>query len=173
MNRHRLQIVIVAATALAATPPAYSANWLWSTPDWAADAFIKAGVGLPDDHKASFVVATHVNPFVLFGDFDGDHQTDVAVLIRHLKTSKIGVAVARHSGPVDILGAGGAFGNGGDDFRWLDHWYTYTKAPVSRGADDTDPPSLLGDALWVEKTESASAIIYFTGAKYSWYQQGD
>jgi hypothetical protein len=81
--------------------------------------------------------------------------------------------VALQAGRVDILGAGTALGNGSDNFDWLDHWYTYTNAPVPRGADGTEPPKLVGDALYVEKSESASAIIYFHGSGYAWYQQGD
>jgi hypothetical protein len=44
---------------------------------------------------------------------------------------------------------------------------------VGRGADQKKPPVLRGDALYVEKTESASAIIYWDGSTYRWYQQGD
>jgi hypothetical protein len=44
---------------------------------------------------------------------------------------------------------------------------------VQRGADETAPPTLKGDALMVIKTESASALIYWNGRGYSWYQQGD
>jgi hypothetical protein len=32
---------------------------------------------------------------------------------------------------------------------------------------------LRGDGLLVEKTESASAILWWDGARYRWYQQGD
>jgi len=32
---------------------------------------------------------------------------------------------------------------------------------------------LKGSALYVEKSEAASAIIYWTGKEYKWYQQGD
>jgi hypothetical protein len=63
--------------------------------------------------------------------------------------------------------------SGGDDFSWLDHWFTFTKDRVLPGADGSAPPTLRGDALWVEKSESASAVIYWSGSKFSWYQQGD
>lgn len=93
--------------------------------------------------------------------------------MRERKTGKVGIAVARQAGPVDILGAGTFLGNGGDNFNWLDHWYTFTEAPVTVGADQSAPPKLIGDAIYVEKSESASAIIYFKGPGYAWYQQGD
>ena len=151
--------------------PARPVNWKLAAPEWAAAALAKKGVSL--DPSAPFVIAMHVNPYILFGDFDGDHKTDVAVLVRERKTGKVGIAVALQRGRTDVLGAGTEMGNGGDDFAWLDHWSVYTKAPVERGADETKPPKLIGDALLVEKSESASGIIYFTGSRYSWYQQGD
>jgi hypothetical protein len=96
-----------------------------------------------------------------------------AVLVHEKSSSKVGIAIARQGGEVAILGAGTAFGNGGDDFAWLDHWFTYTQDVVPPGADESAPPTLRGDALWVEKSESASALIYWTGSEFRWYQQGD
>jgi hypothetical protein len=34
-------------------------------------------------------------------------------------------------------------------------------------------PHLRGDALLVEKSEAASALIYWNGKRYVWSQQGD
>ena len=80
-----------------------------------------------------------------------------------------------HGGNVKsvVVGAGKDFGNGGDHFSWMDAWYVHPRGPVGRGADETDPPLLKGDGLMVIKTESASAIVYWTGTAYAWYQQGD
>lgn len=146
---------------------------MWSAPPWAVRAFEAAGVGLSAEGGGGFVVARHVNPATLFGDFDGDRKTDVAVLVREKSSAKVGLAIARQGGDVAILGAGSDFGNGGDDFAWLDHWFTYTQQTVRPGADESPPPTLRGDALWVEKSESASALIYWSGSDYRWYQQGD
>jgi hypothetical protein len=45
---------------------------------------------------------------------------------------------------------------------------------VWQGADRQNaPPVLRGDALMVVKLEAASAIVYWTGSEYAWYQQGD
>jgi hypothetical protein len=38
---------------------------------------------------------------------------------------------------------------------------------------ETGVPLLCGDALLVEKTEAASALIYWNGKRYVWSQQGD
>ena len=74
---------------------------------------------------------------------------------------------------VSILGAGRAIGNDGDDFRWMDAWHVHLRGTVSRGADGKAPPVLKGDALVLIKTEAASGLVYWDGARYAWYQQGD
>lgn len=130
---------------------------------------------LENDASAKrYALTAHLNPFYLHGDFNGDGRTDTAVLVRNSGTGKIGIAIL-HAGAKSIimLGAGRKFGNGGDDFRWMDAWHLYPKAPVQRGADETAPPRLRGDALMVIKTESASGLIFWNGKGYGWYQQGD
>lgn len=102
-----------------------------------------------------YVFAAHHNPFYLQGDFNGDGRLDCAILV------------------IRVLGAGHHLGNGGDDFSWMDAWYAYSKGEVYRGAGGSTPPILKGDALMVIKTEAASAVIYWTGTEYRWYQQGD
>jgi hypothetical protein len=163
----------IAVSLLATSLTAQPSSWQWPVADWAAVSLERAKIQLTPTPGAVYVVATRLNPMVLSGDFNGDHLTDFAVLVRHTKNGKIGIAVALQDAGVEVIGAGRAFGNGGDDFTWLDHWYTYTKAPVERGADQAPPPQLIGDALFVEKSESASALIYFTPSGYRWYQQGD
>jgi hypothetical protein len=165
--------LLIAAGRLAPASAANAPHEPWPAPAWAVTAFEKAGVHLEFSPSARYILTYHVNPMILFGDFDGDHRTDVAVLVRDPKTGKVGIAVARQAGGVDVLGGGVAFGNGGDDFRWLDRWYTFTRGPVEPGADQAAPPTLTGDAIWVEKGEAASAVVYFTGKAFAWYQQGD
>jgi hypothetical protein len=40
-------------------------------------------------------------------------------------------------------------------------------------ASETNAPKLHGDALFVSKNETASALIYWNGKRYVWLQQGD
>jgi hypothetical protein len=122
----------------------------------------------------AYELSFHLNPFYLRGDFNGDGKVDHAVLVKHLATGKIGVAIVHGgSNKVVILGAGTRGGAGGDDFEWMDYWQVYPKGPVKRGVGERTVPLLVGEALLVGKSEAASGLIYWNGRKYVWYQQGD
>jgi hypothetical protein len=115
-----------------------------------------------------------VNPFYLRGDFDGDGKLDYAVLVESKTNHKRGIALFLTSQRlIRVLGAGTKFTNAGDDFAWMDAWSVYGKRPVERGADEGPPPKLIAEAILVEKSESASALIYWDGKTFRWYQQGD
>jgi hypothetical protein len=116
----------------------------------------------------------HINPSYLEGDFNGDGKMDVAVLVTERSTRKLGIAIVHGTtGKVTILGAGIAVGNGGDDFEWMDSWQVYSKTRATHAAGETSVPRLRGDALLVEKSEAASALIYWNAKRYVWSQQGD
>jgi hypothetical protein len=138
-------------------------------PPEVSEAFRKSGL------DSTYAFTFNVNPFYLRGDFDGDKATDYAVLVKRKSNGKVGIAIIHgHGLRVAICGAGSLLGNGGNDFKWLDAWHVYKKGPTHQGATTEDPPPVLkGDALFVEKSEAASALIYWTGKKYKWYQQGD
>jgi hypothetical protein len=121
-----------------------------------------------------YEVAFRLNPFYLRGDFNGDGKIDVAVLVKQRSTGKLGVAIV-HGGTskVTILGAGTAVGNGGDDFEWMDTWQVYSKTRVAPGGNVTNAPHIRGDALLVGKSETAGALIYWNGKRYTWFQHGD
>src|SRR5689334_3864462 len=144
-------------------------TWLQeqNVPAWVHDAF--AASNLNEKYEFSF----HLNPFYLRGDFNGDEITDVAILVKEKKSEKIGIAIV-HGGNrhIFLIGAGRTIGNG-DDFPWMNIWGVYPKELVYRGAAERRPPTLRGEALLVEKAESASALIYWDGKDYRWYQQGD
>lgn len=141
---------------------------LQNIPGWVRDVYTEKEL----DKRVEF--SFHLNPCYLRGDFNGDGEADVAVLVRSLSDSEVGIAVF-HYGTKDarILGAGTVIGNGGRDFSWMNIWTVFRKGEAGQGATDKAPPKLLGDALLVEKSESASGLIYWDGEKYAWYQQGD
>lgn len=126
------------------------------------------------ERLSGYVLSAHLNPYYLHGDFDGDGFADTAILLKERITGKSGILILAGSGNrITVLGAGQPLGNGGDDFGWMDAWYVYPRALAQRGADGSDPPALRGDALIVIKTEAASALVYWNGREYAWYQQGD
>jgi hypothetical protein len=130
-------------------------------PTWAVKA-------LGPQFQTQYEWYDRVNPFYQRGDFDGDGTTDVAILVRHRTTRKVGIAfVHRATGAVHVVGAGTSLGNGGDDFTWLGVWR------VDDGAALREVPGFRSEVLYVEKPESAGGLIYWDGTKYQWVQRGD
>lgn len=149
-------------------PPSSSPGAIRDVPDAVKTALTNGSLG--KNYDLSFLM----NPFYLEGDFNGDGKIDVAVLVKQRSTGKLGIAIVHGTtGKVTILGAGVAIGNGGDDFQWMDSWQVYSKARAAHAASETSLPHLRSDALLVEKSEAASALIYWNGKRYVWSQQGD
>ena len=64
-----------------------------------------------------------LEPSFYVGDFNGDGKSDVALLIKEKTTAKVGIAIIDGGeSKIKIVGAGKSFGNGGDDFSWMDAW---------------------------------------------------
>jgi hypothetical protein len=165
------QLCLAHAVAFCATQTEVAQReWIQeqNVPRWVGEVF--AAKKLNQQYEFSF----HLNPFYLRGDFNGDKIPDVAIIVKEKKSGKVGIAIFHGAKrEVLVLGAGRKFGNGVDDFVWMNIWGVYPKRPVSRGAGEGNPPTLRGEALLVEKAESASALIYWDGKEYRWYQQGD
>ncbi len=141
---------------------------LASLPPHIREIFDKSPDGKP------YTISTHINPYYLNGDFNGDGQLDTAIVIIERRTGKKGVAII-HGGSrrLHLFGAGRDWGNGSDDFPGLNAWYVYRRGEVHQGATDKPPPRLVASAIMLIKTESASALLYWDGKRYRWYQQGD
>ena len=140
----------------------------YSIPEWVTTAMARSGL----DKTLGF--DARLNPFCHSGDFDGDGMTDFAVLVKERASGKSGIAlIHRRTGRVYVVGAGRNLPNGGDDFEWMDTWGIFNKGKVDQGATNERPPVLKGDALLVFKTGAASAILWWDGTAYRWYQQGD
>jgi hypothetical protein len=119
-------------------------------------------------------LSSRIKPSYLEGDFNGDSKMDVAVLVTERSTGKLRITIVHNTtGKVTILGAGIGIGNGGDDFEWMDSWQVYSKTRAAHASGEASVPRLCGHALLVEKSEAASALIYWNGKRYVWSQQGD
>lgn len=125
-------------------------------------------------------INTHLNPFYLRGDFDGDKEIDYAlaiversskkkgILIYHPKTKKhficgAGKAIKRRNGDV--------FEHDGD-YKWMDAWDVSDEKKVALGGGETGKIQLIGEAIHIQALEMFSGLIYWTGTEYRWYQQG-
>ena len=121
------------------------------------------------ERQKRLVVSGNMEPRYLEVDLDGDRAPDLAVLVRATRSGKTGIAILlRNRDGAVLLGAGSDFGNGGDDFSWMDEWFVYP-----RSGHESGRPRLRGDALLVAKSEAASALIYWDGRSFRWYQLGD
>jgi len=122
-------------------------------PAWAMKVF---------DEKLStrYELVQKPEPSFYLGDFNGDGTSDVALLIKEKATTKVGIAIFEgKEKKIKIVGAGKSFGNGGDDFSWMDVWSVRHTGKVDR--------------LYIANSEAASAVIYWDGSKYRWRQEGD
>jgi hypothetical protein len=166
------RFAVVATLALLASESASAREPTWqeqqNLPPWAQSIVAE------QRFASTYALSTRINPYFLQGDFNGDSKPDLAVLIEHKTSAQQGIAIlhAGASNPV-IVGAGRSIGNGGADFSWLDAWSLHARQTVPPRAQDKKSPVLRGDALLVQKLESASALIYWDGATYRWHQQGD
>lgn len=163
MNSSLKQLFGFAVLAVFASNSRGESNAQDQLPDWARTKWASLV------EVSALEVSTRLNPFTWPGDFDGDGRLDFALLVRSMASNKEGIAIIFQAAtkPV-VLGAGVSFGNGGDDFSWLDLWGVVEadgarQSPTTRGAD----------GLRVAKQESASALIFIEDGKAIWQQEGD
>jgi hypothetical protein len=148
--------VLVFAVAPRAAAQEASVEWLarMSLPRW-----VDSVIG-PLLLNGKYNLRLRVNPFFQTGDFDNDRRMDAAVFALDGASGKEGILLLRRSRPTTVfIGMGHPFGNGGDDFTWLDIWRV--------------EPGPAGDQLVVEKSESASGAIAWDGRGFRWTQLSD
>ena len=136
-------------------------------PEWAASAFNAKA-------KTSYQLSDFINPFYIQSDFNGDSKTDIAIAVVQTGTTKKGILIFHQQQPGHyVIGAGKDFGNGGDNFDWMDIWKVYSANKIGAGVNAPGTVALKTTAIYVAKSESSSAVIYWNGSAYKWHQQGD
>lgn len=125
--------------------------------------------------RTNYKINRDLNPFYLRGDFDGDKKIDYALAVVESKTNKKGILIYHPTTKKYFLaGAGTSITDRhGDDYRWMDAWEVSDEKIVGQGVTNLGPPKLKGEAILVQKLESSSGLIYWTGTEYRWYHQGD
>ena len=131
-----------------------------------------------DKLLAKYEISDKVNPFYLRGDFDGDGIPDYEVLVSNRTTKKIGIAIVRSGATkAEVIGAGGGVelpvGPSASDFAWMDVWTIERKHRLQPNDLDKPVGQMVGEGIDVEKSESASALIYWDGKQYRWFQTSD
>jgi len=127
---------------------------------------------LPLSHRSNLQLSTRLNPSMWRGDFNGDGRADLALLVAHTGSKKEGIAFLLQGGKPLVVGASIDFGNGGDDFSWMDLCYVEDRG-TKHGNYKGQSVSLQSDALVVAKESSAGALIYLRKGKLQWRQYGD
>lgn len=126
---------------------------------------------------ARYEISPRINPFYLRGDFDGDANFDLAVLVVERKTKRRGILVIHpKKAAYFVVGAGQDFmrsdGVNLADFDF-EAWSIYSKRDVGQSLQEQGPPpKLLGEAILAEWPEAASGIIFWNGKTYQWYHLG-
>ena len=120
------------------------------------------------------IVFTQVNPFYLWGDFDGDGARDYAVVVgARTRTADY------ESDEIVLRGNG--------KVHWLEKdlgnnvpgpaWYVVPKdgRVLNRPDlnDGREPPELKSDAFIMARPYSSSALIYWDGSRFRLYWQSD
>ena len=129
-----------------------------------------------DKFLKSYDLCDKINPFYLRGDFDGDGIPDYAVLVTSRATKQVGIAIVRSGAKkIEVLGAGGVNLQDGSlkDFGWMDAWVVERKHKLEPNDWDKSIGQMVGEGIDVEKSESASALVYWDGKQYRWFQTSD
>ena len=114
-----------------------------------------------------------IEPSNISADLDGDGLPDAALLIRQTKSKKQGILICATTSKLPfVVGAGTDFGNGGDNFDWMNIWELLPKSPAVARHDPNNRMAKQNQ-LHVGVDGGAGGHIYFEGGKFYWEQAGE
>lgn len=120
-----------------------------------------------------------LNPHYLTADFNGDGYLDTAFAM--ILNNKKGIRI-KHGNTNEefIIGAGNEFGNGGDNFYWVENWnlvtdsITYEVTFMNEGdIDGSRDIKLDNPAFYIGTEEQGGATVAWKEGKYIWIHQAD
>ena len=109
-------------------------------PSWAEQMWLTLS------RSSNLQLSTRLNPCMWRGDFDGDGRADLALLVTLTGSKKEGIAFLLQGTKPLVVGAGTDFGNGGDDFSWMDLCYVEDRGPST--ATTRGNPSAFNRTAW-------------------------
>jgi len=117
----------------------------------------------------------YLSPYMFEGDFDGDGAFDIAGTIARESDGKRGIAVCRAGAWLDILGLEGEIGELTPEyFDRMDYWYFTRRGPVAVSPFAEGPaPMPPGDTFTLGREGASSVLVYWDGAQFQSYWQGD
>jgi hypothetical protein len=109
-------------------------------------------------------------------DIDADGARDIAAPIVRAADGKRGLAVCRAAGSqLDLLGLDQGYGEhlAAAYFDNVDWWSVAAAGLAPPSVEEGVPPSLAGEGIVIGKDDSSSALVYWDGAAWSSWWQGD
>jgi len=133
-----------------------------------------------------YIIASFLMPSYLQGDFNGDIEQDIAVLVTEKITKSKGILLIHgKTNEHFVFGAGISFGNGEKDFKWADKWMLYTKEIATETQFDKESGDIIGSKTvklvrpgiliedYQDGTSLTGGIIYWSDKQYIWIHQGE
>ena len=173
----KLILSIILNSSIALSVYGQDNQWLLQQqlPDWTNEELSNS------DFENTYLLSEFINPFYLEADFNGDSKMDIAIAIENKSSHKKGFIILHNSTDESfIIGAGKDFGNGGDDFKWMDIWKVQRNLTIHQlvykangDIDYSKPVTLKNAAIFIAKSESGSSTIYWDGTTYKWAQTSE
>ncbi len=110
------------------------------------------------DFFDAFDVYFQMETYAQYGDFNGDGAVDAAIQIINNNSHKRGI-IFLHANDENIylIGAGKAFAELGDDFKWLNSWRIDSFTRLSEGSE----------SLILTHPDHTKSLLYFDGNNYA------